>query len=68
MRFLNAAKLEDNLIYFGRNTRVMEHCKKMNYVLANVQRGEAENYWHDAMSRLRLVLGSAVKTSGGQER
>jgi len=40
----------------------------MNYVLVNVWRREAENYWHDEMNRLRFLLGSAVKTSGGQER
>jgi len=40
----------------------------MNFVLANVWRGEAENYWHDAMKRPRFLRGSAVKTSGGQER
>jgi len=27
----------------------------------NVWRGEAENYWHDAMCRLRFFLRSAVK-------
>jgi len=39
----------------------------MNYALANVWRVEAENYWHDAMSRLWFLLGLAVKASGGQD-
>jgi len=40
----------------------------MNYVLANVWRGESDKYFHDQMSRLRFLLVSAVETSGGQEK
>jgi len=40
----------------------------MNYVLPNIWRRDAENCWHEAISRLRFLLGSAVKTSGAQER
>jgi len=40
----------------------------MNYVLVNVWGGEAENYWHDEMSRLIFLLGPVVGTSGGQKR
>jgi len=39
----------------------------MNYVLGNIWRGEAKYYWHDTMSGLKFLLGSALKTSGGHE-
>ena len=46
------------------SSKGQELCKKMNHILVNVWRREAENYWHDEMNRLRFLLGSAVKTSG----
>jgi len=60
-RFLNAAKLKDNMMYCDREFQRTGVLQKHNCALANVCRGEDENYGHDAMGRRRFLLGSVVK-------